>query len=173
MKKMRVFKYIPMFIISLILVSLVAINVTAGTNRVDYGFRGKGHEQSPIGKSNTGATITVTPVFTTTDKNGDTVGAIRVVADPETPYKNTRVSLQWWTDDSLISVKKADITMYEGQLGWSPNSMVDVNFPLTARAYTANNNHKQKNGHWTYEITNINNGLYTYFSATITNWATN
>lgn len=168
-------KVFPIAIFACIFGVLFMVNVVAATNVVSWGFRGAGSQRSNIGKSTKGATtITITPYYTAIPiQGGDTVGAVKITADPNTPYKNTEIKLEWWTDDSLISVRKATINMYSGQLGWPFNSSTTQNFPLSARRYTANNNHDNKNGHWTFINSNVHNGIYSDFVATFTNWQTN
>lgn len=168
---MKKTKILPLFIIGMVLVTIVSLNVSADTTSLSFGFRGTGSEQSPKGVSNNNTTITITPTDTTTN-NGQTVGAVLISADPNTPYKNTKITFEWWTNDSLISVRKAYITMYEGKLGWEINSDIDRHpFPLSSRRYTTDNNHKNKLGHWTFKNDGVHTGIYSRFNVEVSNWS--
>ncbi|HIW73370.1 MAG TPA: hypothetical protein H9684_03530 [Firmicutes bacterium] len=165
---------IPLLVIGAVLASVVSLNAAAGTNKVYYEIRGSSSERSPIGKSNQEETITITCDYTTTNYlTGQTVGYAKFDGDQGTPYKETRISLEWWTDGSIISTREANITLYEGQIGWQFATVRDSKFLLSSSIYTTDNTYRGKNSHWTFKNSNADDGIYLKFGATLTNWSTN
>lgn len=165
-------KIIPVFIMVILLLSIISINAFAGTNQLSFEFRGSGSKRSLVGKSTSGtSTIVATPNYTTT-RNGYTVAAMMIDADPNTPYEDVTVSFEWWTD-TLISTRKSYIVLYEGQMGWpSAHQARDLLFGFDSSVYTTNNNYSG-DGHWTFKNARVNNGIYSKFKVTMTGWSTN